>query len=161
MLFGNSEKVKKTQTKYHGKPVKGKNIETAMTINIYEAFFGTEKKISLKTAEGGLRSFTMTIPEGINQKEKIRLIGQGKEGENGGKPGDLIIEVNIKDDKKFKLKGTNIYTPIQITPWEAALGKRIKIKSIDEEESKIYIPQGAQSGDTVTIPGKGYKKKRQ
>ena len=147
MLFGNSEKVKKTQTKYHGKPVKGKNIETAMTINIYEAFFGTEKKISLKTAEGGLRSFTMTIPEGINQKEKIRLIGQGKEGENGG--------------KQFKLKGTNIYTPIQITPWEAALGKRIKIKSIDEEESKIYIPQGAQSGDTVTIPGKGYKKKRQ
>ena len=156
MFFG-SEKTEPI-IKVHGKPVKGDNIETAININIYEAFYGMEKKVSLKTAKGGLKTFFITIPEGIKQGETIRLIGQGKPGKNGGKPGDLLFKINIQGDARFQLKGDNIYTALKITPWEAALGKRITIKSIDNEESKIYIPQGTQSGDIVTIPGKGYKK---
>ena len=156
MFFGAEETEK--PKKEHGKMVKGDNIETSITVNVYEAFHGLEKKISLKTADGGIKTFTISIPKGIKQGGKIRLIGQGKDGKNGGKPGDLFIKINIKNDKKFKLKGENLYTTIEITPWEAALGRRISIKSIDNEESKIYIPRGAESGDTVSIPGKGYIK---
>ena len=121
-------------------------------------FCGLEKRISLKTAEGKIITFTVNIPKGIKQGEKIRLIGQGKHGKNGGNPGDLIIKINIQNDSKFQLKGDNIHTILKITPWEAALGKRIDISSIDNEVNKVYIPQGTQSGDIITIPGKGYEK---
>lgn len=155
MFFGNEEvaSIKKEQ----GKPIKGEDIETSITTSIYEAFYGLEKKISLKNSEGKLKTFSISIPEGIKQGEKIRLKAQGKEGKNGGAPGDLIIKIDIKDDNKYKLKKDNLYTELKITPWEAALGARIKIDTIDNEETKIYIPQGTQSGETVTIPGKGYK----
>ncbi len=157
MFFGVEEKP--IEKKPKGKKIKGADVETSMSVNLYEAFYGLEKKISLKTPNGGIKNLTVAIPEGIRQGEKIRLIAQGKPGENGGKPGDLFIKINIQDNNRYRLKGNNIYTKLKITPWEAALGRRVTIKSIDNEESKIYIPQGTQSGDVVTIPGKGYKKR--
>lgn len=158
MLFGTEEIFEEVKEK--GKATKGEDVETSMTINIYEAFYGLEKRISLKTPNGGIKSLAVNIPQGIKQGEKMRLIGQGKQSKNGGKPGDLFIKIHIRDDSKFKLKGSNIYTTLKISPWEAALGRRISIKSIDNEESRIYIPQGTQTGDVITIPGKGYKKNK-
>ncbi len=136
--------------------VKGENIETEIGISIQEAFYGKEKMISLKTMEGKIKNIVVAIPQGIKNGEKIRLIGQGKSGENGGKSGDLLIKINIEDSKPFKLKGNDLYTDLLLTPWEAALGARTNVNSIDEE-TKIYIPQGIQSGERIKIPGKGYK----
>lgn len=135
---------------------KGENIETEIGISIQEAFYGKEKMISLKTMEGKIKNIVVAIPQGIKNGEKIRLIGQGKPGENGGKSGDLLIKINIEDSKPFKLKGSDLYTDLLLTPWEAALGARTNVNSIDEE-TKIYIPQGIQSGERIKIPGKGYK----
>ena len=137
-------------------PLRGENIETEINATIYEAFYGLEKKISFKTVEGKTKTLTVTIPQGIRDGEKIRLIGQGKDGKNGGKNGDLLIKINIEDDKKFKLKGNDIYTDLFLTPWEAALGTRANVESIDDE-TKVYIPQGIQSGEKIRIPSKGYK----
>jgi len=154
MLFGNvEEKREKVDKKI---PVKGENIETEIVASIEEAFYGLEKKISLKTAEGKNKNLLVTVPAGISNGEKIRLIGQGKQGQDGGKNGDLFIKIKIKDDKNFKLKGVDIYTDLLLTPWEAALGTRTEIRTIDDV-AKIYIPQGVQSGETLRIPGKGYK----
>ena len=112
--------------------------------------------ISLKNAEGNIKNIIVAIPQGICNGEKIRLIGQGKPGENGGKNGDLIIKINIEDSGSFKMKGYDIYTDLLLTPWEAALGVKTSVTSIDEV-TKIYIPQGIQSGEKIKIPGKGYK----
>ena len=116
-----------------------------------------DKKVSLKDIDGNTKTFTVSVPEGIKNGEKIRLIGQGKEGKNGGKNGDLFIKINVEDNKKFRLKGDNIYTDLLLTPWEAALGTRANVETIDDE-TKVYIPQGIQSGEKIRIPGKGYKK---
>ena len=106
--------------------------------------------------DGSIKKYTVTIPQGIKNGEKIRLIGLGKQGENGGKNGDLLIRINIEDNKKFKLKGCDIYTDLLLTPWEAALGIRANIETLDDE-TKVYIPQGIQSGEKIRIPNKGYK----
>lgn len=135
---------------------KGENIETQINISIQEAFYGQEKTIALRTADGKIKNLTITIPQGIQNGEKVRLIGQGKPGENGGKNGDLLIKINIEDSKPFQLKGCDLYTELLLTPWEAALGARASVNSIDDE-TKIYIPQGIQSGERIKIPGKGYK----
>ncbi len=135
---------------------KGENIETEINISIQDAFYGAEKIIALKTLEGKIKNISVKIPQGIGKGEKLRLIGQGKPSEYGGKNGDLLIKINIEDSKPFKLKGNDLYTDLLLTPWEAALGTRAKVTSIDDE-TKIYIPQGIQSGERIKIPGKGYK----
>lgn len=157
MFFGNIKQNHEQTTEQKGKePLRGENVETEINTTIYEAFYGLDKKISLRTVDGKMKTFTVKVPQGIRDGEKIRLIGQGKPGINGAKNGDLLIKINIKNDKKFKLQGADMYTDLLITPWEAALGTRVNIQSIDEE-TKVYIPQGIQSGEKIRIPGKGYK----
>lgn len=136
--------------------IKGENIETEVDISIEEAFYGQDKKISLRAQNGKMKTFTIKIPAGIRKGEKIRLIGQGKKGENGGKNGDLLIRVKIKDDSKFSLKGVDIYTNLQITPWEAILGTKVSIETIGETIF-LHIPKGIESGEKIKIPNKGYK----
>lgn len=153
MFLGNKQK---SEEKIKEQPSKGKNINTEIDVSIYEAYKGLDKKISLKTEKGEIKTYTITIPKGIKNGEKIRLVGQGKSGKNGGNNGDLFIKINIKDDIKFKLKENDIYTDLFLSPWEAALGTRITIESITGE-TKVFIPQGTQSGEKVRIPGKGYK----
>ena len=157
MFFGNIKQSHEEKRENKGKePLRGENVETEINTTIYEAFYGLDKKISLRTVDGKMKTFTVTVPQGIRDGEKIRLIGQGKPGINGAKNGDLFIKINIKNDKRFKLQGSDMYTDLLITPWEAALGTRVNIQSIDEE-TKVYIPQGIQSGEKIRIPGKGYK----
>ena len=157
MFFGNVENAKeKNKTKVEKTPIKGENIETSIDVNIEEVFYGLDKKISLRAVDGKMKVFTVSIPAGIRNGEKIRLLGQGKEGIDGGKNGDLFIKVNIKDSEKFKLKGNDLYTNLYLTPWEAALGMRTTIYSIDEG-TQIYIPGGIGSGEILRVAGKGYK----
>ena len=155
MFFG---QVKEDEERVYNKkiPVRGENVETEINISIEEGFYGKEKKISLRTVEGKMKTFTVTVPAGIRNGEKIRLIGQGKEGTNGGKNGDLLIKVKIEDSNIFKLHGYDLYTDLLITPYEAALGTKVDVNSIDEY-SQIYVPKGTQSGEKIKIPQKGYK----
>ena len=160
VLFGlNTKKEEKDSENSKRKqktPQQGENVETEIQISVIEGFFGLTKSISLRTVEGKMKTFAVAIPAGIRNSEKVRLLGQGKEGSNGGKNGDLFIKINIQDGKKYKLKGLDIYTDLKITPWEAALGTRISVDSIDETLS-LCIPQGTESGEKVRIPNKGYK----
>ena len=157
MFFG--EKIERKEEKPKQKTkvaVKGENIETEVDVSIDEAFYGQDKKISLRTQNGKMKTFTIKIPAGIRNGEKIRLIGQGKKGENGGKNGDLLIRINIKNDKKFSLKGIDLYTDLQITPWEAVLGTKISLETIGETLF-LHVPKGVESGEKIKVSNKGYK----
>lgn len=159
MFFGNvkeaGEDVIKKATKKNPQ-VKGENIETAISISVEEAFYGLNKKISLRTIDGKMKTFNIKVPAGIREGEKIRLIGQGKAGQNGGKNGDLFIKIQIEKDNKFELVGYDLYTSLYLTPWEAALGTRVSLEGIDDTVS-IYVPAGIESGEKLRIPAKGYK----
>lgn len=156
MFFGNNE-IKEEIAQSKIPQVKGENIETEINVTIEDGFYGTEKTIVLKDLESKTRTITVKIPEGIQDGEKIRLIGQGKKGQNGGKNGDLYIKINIENGKKYKIKGNDLYTTVPISPWEAALGTKAKVNSIDDTKTAIYIPNGIQSGEIIEIPNKGYK----
>lgn len=157
MFFGNTkEGEEEVKTKNKKPAVKGENIETEINVSIEDAYYGLRKKISLRTVNGNMKTFSVKVPSGIRNNEKIRLIGQGKEGQNGGNNGDLFIKINIEDNNKFKLKGCDLYTNLFLTPWEAALGTKTQVDSIDESVA-LYIPPGIQSGEKIKIAQKGYK----
>ncbi len=157
MFFGEikNNKEKSDDIKDKKVAIKGENIETEITVSIFDAFFGIEKKLALRAINGKMREFRIKIPAGIRNEEKIRIIGQGKPGENGGKAGDLLVKIHIEDDEKFRLNGVDLHTNLYITPWEAALGTKLNISSIDEEVL-LYIPQGTQSGEQLKLKEKGY-----
>ena len=157
MFFGNSN-IKEEIAQSKLPPVKGENIETEINITIEDGFYGAEKKIVLNDLEGKPRAITLKVPEGIQNGEKIRLIGQGRQGKNGGKNGDLYIKINIENGKKYKLEGYDLYTTIPISPWEAALGTKAKVNSIDDSKTAVLIPSGIQSGEVITIPETKKKK---
>lgn len=159
MFFGqdsNKEDTAESKKAKNKVPAKGENIETEIFISIEDAFFGLEKKISLRTVKGNMKTFSVKIPAGIRDGEKIRLMGQGKEGKNGGSNGDLFIRINIENNSKFRLANNDLYTDLYLTPWEAALGTRVNINGIDDKAS-LFVPPGIQSGERVKIAGKGYK----
>lgn len=159
LLFGvNSpvKKEKKQDQKNSNKPSKGENIETGLDLKIEEAFYGVNKKISLRAVDGKMKNFSIKIPAGIRNGEKVRLIGQGKRGTNGGRNGDLLIKINIINDKKYRLKGYDIYTDLELAPWEAVLGTKKRVEAIDEE-CIIIVPKGICSGEKLKLEGKGYK----
>lgn len=160
ILFGiNNEKEENVTHKKEKNakiPVQGEDVETEIPISVIEGFYGQTKKISLRTVNGKMKNFEVKIPAGIRNGEMIRLIGQGKLGENGGKNGDLLIRINMEKDKKFELVGEDIYTELNISPWEAVLGTKVDIDAIDESIG-VFIPQGIETGEEIKIEQKGYK----
>ena len=155
IFFGNVNE-EKTVKKAERVPAKGENLETEIKLRLEEAFRGVTKRISLRTVDGTLTKLSVDVPPGIRNNEKIRLMGQGKPGKNGGKNGDLLIKVKIKNDDEFSLEGYNIRKLLYLSPWEAALGTKIKINGINEDIS-VYIPAGICSGEIISIENKGYK----
>ena len=154
MFFGNlmedGEKVNKKSAQ------RGENVDTEVSISIEEAFRGTKKTIGLRTVEGNIKKLGIEIPGGIQNNEKVRLIGQWKPGKNGGKNGDLLVRIKIKDDKNFKLEGYNLRKNLYLTPWEAALSTKVTVHGINEDV-QVFIPAGIESGEEINIDNKGYK----
>ena len=153
MFFGEIKNNKAKSEDINGgkAPIKGENIETEITVSIFDAFYGVEKKLALRAVNGKMREFNIKIPAGIRNEEKIRLMGQGKPGENGGKAGDLLVRIHIENDKKFTLNGVDLIKNLYVT----ALGTKLNISSIDEE-ILLYIPQGTQCGESLKLKEKGY-----
>jgi len=160
VLFGLNTKKEETDSENSKRkqktPQQGENVETEIQISVIEGFFGLTKSISLRTVEGKMKTFKVTIPAGIRNGEKIKLMGQGRPGKNGGKNGDLLIRINMSEDKKYKLVGSDIYTTVNICPWEAVLGTKINVDAIDETIG-VFIPQGIQTDEEIQIPDKGYR----
>ena len=156
LFFGDKKPEETEDVNYKKEPERGEDINTEITATVTEAFFGASKEITFKTVDGGSRKIEVKIPAGIRNNEKIRVLGQGKNGKNGGKNGDLFIKIKIKNIANLRLEGIDLYTDLLISPWESALSTKVSIPGIDEE-IEIEIPKGIQSGERIEIAGKGYK----
>ena len=101
-----------------------------------------EKKINVK------------IPAGVDNMSKIRVSGEGDAGMNGGPAGDLYVVLHVKSSDYFKRDGNNVYSRLDITPAQAALGDEVVVKTLDGEQ-KIAVQAGIQSGNSIKIKGAG------
>jgi len=102
------------------------------------------------------KTVEVSIPEGINSGQQIRLAGKGEAGLNGGPPGDLYISIVIKNHDIFARQGDDIILELPISFSQAALGAEIKVPTINGEV-KLKIPSGTQSGTRFRLRGKGVK----
>lgn len=124
--------------------------ESELNITMEEGFKGTSKNISLNIG-GENKSLSINVPKGILPGKKLRV-----KGEKWGINGDILFKINFTKDRKNTLDGLDITTKLDILPWEAALGHRVVVNTL-EGKIKINIPKGIESGKRIRIPKKGYK----
>jgi curved DNA-binding protein len=133
----------------------GGDIEARITITPEEGFHGHKKRVILGDGISE-RTITFKIPAGIKQGEKIKLSGQGEPGSNGGKSGDLYIEVGFSEGGKVKISGLDLEMTLDLLPWDAALGSETTVNIIDDR-ILLKTPPGIQTGGKIRLAGKGYK----
>jgi len=99
------------------------------------------------------REIEIKIPGGVNDGSQLRLAGQGEAAEGG--TGDLYIVIHVKKHPKFERNGLDLYTTLDVSFPDAALGTKTEIKTIDGKTENIKIPGGVQHGERIKVSNKG------
>ena len=158
-----AERNQRPAREYHAA---GREREAEITVSLSDVYHGASKTISLQTyvqdANGQMRAETKTlqvkIPKGIKDGTVMRLAGQGEKGRGSGPAGDLLIKVTVAEDPRFRVIGHDLQTVTAVSPWEAALGAKIKVNTMDKTVT-LTVPKGSQSGKKLRLRGKGLPKR--
>jgi len=136
------------------RPRRGRDVQASVQVDLQTAFDGGRTRLSMQDPTGGERVLEVKIPAGIQSGQTIRLSGQGQAGMAGGPNGDLLLEVNLRDDPRFRLDGRNVVHVLPIAPWEAALGATVSVPTLAGTVD-LRIPVGSQSGRKLRLKGRG------
>ena len=161
-LFAGSHKAQRhasTRRQFH---VRGQDHYAKVTIDIEDAFTGVKRTISLKTPEltddGHVtvkqRTLEVSIPKGVCEGQTVRLKNQGSPGLGEGEQGDLYLEIRFKTNKLYHAVGTDLYFDLPVSPWEAALGAKVKIQT-PGGTVELNIPAGSKQGRKLRLKGRG------
>jgi curved DNA-binding protein len=143
----------------HGVSRRGGDIEGDILVSLHEALRGAVRSISLRredpeTGEPKTSTFRVKIPSGISEGKRIRIPGKGDESGSGGEPGDLYLRVRFAKNPDFDVNGHDLYSEIELAPWEAVLGASVPVPSL-EGPVTILIKAGTVAGQTLRLRGKG------
>ena len=133
---------------------RGRDVQAKVQVDLQTAFDGGRTRLALQDPNGGERVLEVKIPAGIQSGQVIRLSGQGQAGMGGGPSGDLLLEVGLRDDPRFRLDGRNVVHVLAISPWEAALGASVPVPTLAGTVD-LRIPEGSQSGRKLRLKGRG------
>lgn len=94
------------------------------------------------------------IPAGVDTGTRLRMQGEGEKSPEGGPPGDCYVFITVKQHPLFQRDGQHLICRIPIGYAQAALGAEIEVPTLDGPE-KLKIPAGTQTGDVITLRGRG------
>jgi DnaJ-class molecular chaperone len=164
--------------------MRGADVEAEIELMLEEAHRGSTRNISLQGAEtcpecrgsgskdgktacpacrgAGVvarpKTLEVTIPAGVRDGSVIRLAGQGQAGASGGAAGDLFLRVRVKPHRLFDVSGDDLQIELPVTPWEAALGAKVSVPTI-EGPVDMTIPAGTQGGQRLRLRGQGLNRR--
>lgn len=142
--------------------MKGEDVNATIAIPIEDAYNGASRTISLDVPEadasGAVRrrrkTLNVKIPAGVTAGQRIRLEKQGGPGHGGSPSGDLYLAVEFDSHPFYRADGRDIHLELPITPWEAALGRKVKVPTLGGAVD-LQIPAGSSSGKTLRLKGRG------
>ena len=106
------------------------------------------------------RTITVTIPAGIDNGQALTLRGEGEPGKRGGPSGDLYVAISVRPHRKFRRDGVNLYSEMNISFAQAALGDELNIETL-KESVKETIPEGTQPRPVLRVRGQGVAVRRE
>jgi DnaJ-class molecular chaperone len=130
----------------------GGDVRAETTVTLPEAAQGVTKRLRLPTG----KDLDVKIPAGIRSGQHVRLRGQGMPSQAG--VGDVLITVAILPHPFFTLEGADVKLDLPITLYEAALGGKVRVPTL-EGHVELTIPPWTSSGRTFRLRGKGFPSK--
>jgi molecular chaperone DnaJ len=100
------------------------------------------------------RQIEVDVPAGIHDGQRIRLSGEGHAGDPGGRAGDVYVLVHVKPDPRFVREGNDIYSQVDLTIVQAALGTTMRVETLDGVID-LELAAGVQPGESRVLRGKG------
>jgi molecular chaperone DnaJ len=100
------------------------------------------------------RTLAVEIPPGIHDGQRIRLSGEGHTGSGGARPGDVYVLVRVRPDPRFVREGNDIFSTVDLTVTQAALGTTVSIPTLDGD-SELELAPGTQPGEVRVLRGRG------
>jgi len=102
------------------------------------------------------KTLSVKVPAGVDTGDRIRLSGEGEAGQYGGPPGDLYVQVHVKEHAIFTRDGANLFCEVPISFPTACLGGELEVPTLDGKV-KLKIPAETQTGKLFRLRGKGVK----
>jgi curved DNA-binding protein len=134
-------------------PQRGRDVEADILVTLEEALDGATRQISFRKGNSSeVQTYTVRVPKGVREGQRIRLAGQGESG------GDLYLRVKMQQHPDYRFEGADILHDVEVPAWRAVLGGELTIPTPDGK-AKLKIPAGTQSGRKFRIPGRGLPEK--
>jgi len=146
----------------HDFRARGMDSHAKVLIDLEDAYLGGSRTLTLKHSELGVdgrpivkeRTLNVRIPKGVRQGQHIRLAQQGGAGIGEGEAGDLYLEIEFASHPFYHVEGKDVYLDLPVSPWEAALGARIKVPT-PSGTVDLKIPSNSVSGRKLRLKGRG------
>jgi curved DNA-binding protein len=143
----------------------GQDYEVAVHITLEEAYRGSEVNLDLAMPEydenGVVRrvphAFKARIPKGATDGQRLRVPGKGGKGFNGGRDGDLYLNIVLHPHSLFRVSGHDVYVDLPLTPWEAVLGTSVEVPT-PSGPVRLKVPPGTQAGQQLRLTKRGLPK---
>lgn len=160
-LFGAQARAGRT-TRGAYRADRGEDIHAKVLLDLEASLNGGTRSFTLRVPdvdqEGRVvykdRTLNVQVPKGILAGQQIRLAGQGGPAPEGGKPGDLYIEVEFQPHPLYQVDGGDLTLQLPVAPWEAALGAAVKTPT-PSGTVDLKIPPNSHAGSKLRLKGRG------
>jgi curved DNA-binding protein len=146
-------------------PMPGEDYEMTAELTLEQAARGTEVEVNLSVLEHdekgfprrGRRSFKVRIAKGATDAQRLRVPGKGGKGVNGGRDGDLYLNVVLRPHPLFRASGHDLYLDLPLAPWEAVLGATVEVPTLTGPV-RLKVPPGTHAGQRLRLGKRGLPK---
>ncbi|MFG1927121.1 DnaJ C-terminal domain-containing protein [Cryptosporangium sp. NPDC048952] len=128
----------------------GADIEAELELSVEDAYTGGRRSLTMQTPSGA-RTIDVNIPAGVLDGQRIRLAGQGGEGEPRG---DLYLLVRLAPHPRYRVSGRDVTVELPVTPWDATLGAKAPVET-PGGRVEVKVPAGSSSGRRLRLRGRG------
>lgn len=135
---------------------KNKDLNIQCQISLLDSFEGKQLEANYMLPSGRPQTVVINVPPGIGHGETIRYQGLGDDSITGLPRGNLNVTITIMPDPMFVRHGDDLYTTLFISPIDAMIGCRKKIKFITGVERDLDIRAGIESGAEFASMGQGF-----
>ena len=143
-------------------PMPGQDYEVDARITLEQAARGTEVELNLDAVEHdeqGVphrvpRTLRVKVPKGVAEGQRLRIPGKGGAGFDGGRDGDLYLNISLSAHPLFRADGHNLYVDLPLAPWEAVLGASVEVPTLDGAV-RLKVPAGTRAGQHLRLAQRG------
>src|SRR6478672_13665357 len=140
----------------------GQDFEAAVQLTFDQAYKGTEIELDMAVPEpdaNGLlrrvpRKIRVRVPKGVTDGQKLRVPGKGGKGANGGRDGDLYLDIAVQAHPLYRAEGLDLYMDLPLAPWEAVLGATVEVPT-PAGRVTLKVPANTHAGQKLRLSGRG------